>query len=254
MATTPYWDESTVVGNSDAPDILAVGDSWFSYVLNNLLNPVNNFWHGRYAVLAVGGFGETACQLTGGKGGRNVGDIISAYRARIRMILFSGGGNDITGESLQLMLRPNCGGAVDFRDCFRAGQPAQQFADVQHACNQLIALREANGSSAIIIAHDYDYGIPTGKDGLVGRRLKGPLDDHGVPDALRQPLINHLIHGLTETFAGLRLTHPNKFDFVHTAGTLAAQDWGQEAHPTPGGFEKLARQKWRDALNAYLPM
>lgn len=254
MATSPYWNEEWMTINNDTPDILAVGDSWFWYLFSNMLNPINNFWNGRYAVLALGGNGQTADELTSGQNRQDLADNISAYRAGIRLIIFSGGGNDITGGSLRQMLQPDCSAALTVADCFRPGQPNHQFTDVAHACNQVIAIRDANGSKATIVAHDYDYAIPDGNDKLVGPRLKGPLDDCRVPVPLRQPLINSLIDGLGATFNGIRMSNPGKFDFVHTAGTLDSGDWGQEAHPTPKGFEKLASKKWRDVLKNYLPV
>ena len=168
MATSPYWNEEWMSLNNDAPDVLALGDSWFWYPFSNLLNPVNNFWNGRYAVLALGGNGETSDELTSGQNRQNLADNLSAYRARIRLIIFSGGGNDITGDSLRQILRPDCSSAAAVADCFRPGQPDHQFADVVHACNQLIAMRDAHGSNAVIVAHNYDYAIPDGNDKLAG--------------------------------------------------------------------------------------
>jgi len=40
--------------------------------------------------------------------------------------------------------------------------------------------------------------------------------------------------------------------YVRTQGTLGANDWTNELHPTPGGFDKIAN-KFRSALQNKFP-
>ncbi|QKQ27811.1 hypothetical protein [Candidatus Reidiella endopervernicosa] len=42
MAEYPYWNEDELIASDDHPTLLAIGDSWCWYPINNLLNPINN--------------------------------------------------------------------------------------------------------------------------------------------------------------------------------------------------------------------
>ena len=42
MLTQPYWDERLMYKDGEVPHVLAIGDSWFWYSVNNLLSPIFN--------------------------------------------------------------------------------------------------------------------------------------------------------------------------------------------------------------------
>lgn len=81
MINGPIWDELQLDGSS--PTILAIGDSWFWYPLNNLANPLHRILNRsrehtileRFAPLDAAGArqNEWHAQLYRGNGGRLLG-------------------------------------------------------------------------------------------------------------------------------------------------------------------------------------
>lgn len=252
MATGPYWGEDLMIANHEMPDILALGDSWFWYPFNNLLNPVFNIWNGHYVILALGGNGYNATDYVKPPVKKQYADSL-AYWKSIKVILLSGGGNDISGmEDFSALIKPDCSKAKSYRACFRAGQPKQILDTIAAAYRELITLARAKAPHAAIAMHNYDYAIPTGVGFLgFGHWLKDPMDQARVPDAFRQQIVNYLIDGLGARFADLARRNRN-VKWVNTTGVLAANDWANEMHPVPGGYNKIVTQRFAPVLKQYL--
>lgn len=253
MAERPYWDERDMLANYERPEILAIGDSWFWYPFNNLLNPIFNIWNGK-VILALGDNGAEAVEYVGARFQTLITEALEAYADSIRLVLVSGGGNDIAGEDdFDLILKEDCSGAATFAECYEAAQPATIMDTIESACRTLIVQVRRMVPGAAAVLHNYDYAIPTGEGFLgMGNWLRKPMDDAGVKRELQAPLVNDLIDQL-----GLRLARlQGEFDnvrFVNSAGTLAAGEWANELHPKPAGFNKLVRRRWRPILRELLP-
>lgn len=253
MASGPYWNEDVMIANSEMPHILAVGDSWFWYPLNNLLNPVFNLWNGQYVILALGGNGYNSTDYVKPPVRKQFAGCLDAYSRSIKVVLISGGGNDIAGmEDFLSIVRPDCSAAKSYRACFRPGQPKQILDAIARAHRDLIATARAKAPGAVIVTHNYDYAIPSGAGFLgFGHWLKDPMDQARVPDAFRQHIINALIDGLGARLEGFARRYRN-VEWVKTSGTLAPDDWANELHPHPDGFNKIANRRFRPVLAKYL--
>lgn len=254
MADRPYWDERDMVANNERPEILAIGDSWFWYPFNNLLNPIFNIWRGK-VILAIGDNGAEAVEYVGARFQTLIAETLEAYQDSIRMVLVSGGGNDIAGEDdFDLILKEDCSAAATVAECYEAAQPATIMDTIESACRTLIVQVRRVLPDAGIVLHNYDYAIPSGAGFFgMGNWLRKPMDDAGVRRELQAPLVNDLIDQLglrfarlEGEFAGVRL--------VNSAGTLAAGEWANELHPKPAGFNKIVRRCWRPILRGFLPV
>ena len=173
----PYWDEREMINDSQRPEILAIGDSWFWYPFNNLLNPIFNVWGGK-VILALGQNGAEAVDYAGGKFQKIIEDTLNDYKNSIKMVIVSGGGNDFAGlDDFDLILRDNCTGAQSIVDCFEAGQPGALFDTIENAYRNLILRVQRVIPAAFVVTHNYDYAVPTGSGLLgMGNWLKKPMD------------------------------------------------------------------------------
>ena len=251
MARKPYHqsnisDLDEMSRNGEAPDILALGDSWFCYPMNNLLNSIFNLWHSGKIILAFGETGATLKELADAQNNyfREFKSFLQLYSRKIKLVLLSGGGNDLADMTdFPKLLKPDCHTKTTVADCFAPGEPAKFLETIRDRYAFLIdtVIRNAEDRSVLIAAHNYDYAIPTGKGFLgFGHWLKEPLDQCQVPDALRQDLIDILIDGFATQLSDLEQNYPNNFVFIKTAGTLTSPaDWANELHPTPSGFEEI---------------
>lgn len=247
-----YWDESLMQEQGRSPDVLAEGDSWFSYWIpgdGNLMDRFNrDIWKDRYTILCLAYPGDEAIKMVDGASRRVLQETLKAYPT-IRMLLFSGGGNDIAARNLLKVLRPDCSGARNHRACFRNGQPGQRLAEIEQAYRDLIVIRDTARPGAVIVTHNYDYAA-LGKKLLWTAWLEPYLQLARVPRRFRKEIIAEFIDGLAERLA--RLRGPG-FEFVKTSGTLRKADWANELHPNLNGFRKIAR-RFRKPLLKHLPV
>jgi hypothetical protein len=250
------WDEAILSVENVSPTILAVGDSWFWYPFNNLLNPLHRILNihseNQNIILARGYNGAEAKDYLENpirKIFESDLSITTGYGRTIRGVFISGGGNDFAGyEDLKNVIRKNCSGAVLPQDCFQQGQPAALFSQVAGYIEKLAAMVRHNlGDGIPIFIHTYDYAIPTGIGFLgLGQWLKAPLDQCDVPQNLQQAVINHLVDAYKSELDFITATAPN-LRVVDTRGILSKSDWANELHPTINGFNKIA-QGWHDPL------
>lgn len=246
-----YWDESLMQEEARSPDVLAEGDSWFSYWIpgnGNLMDRFNrDIWKDRYTLLCLAYPGDEAIRMVDGHSRWMLQETLKAYPT-IRMLLFSGGGNDIAAKNLLRLLRANCTGARSGRACFRDGQPGRRLDEIGQAYRDLIAIRDATRPQAVIVTHNYDYAA-LGKKLLWTAWLEPYLRLAKVPTRFHVAIVAEFIDGLAERLG--RLQGP-RFEFVKTSGTLTRADWANELHPNLNGFRKIAR-RFREPLLKYLP-
>ncbi|MBI3045903.1 MAG: SGNH/GDSL hydrolase family protein [Betaproteobacteria bacterium] len=246
-----YWDEGLMQDEGRSPDVLAEGDSWFSYWIPGNGNLMDRFdrdvWKDRYTILCLAYPGDEAIKMVDGHSRWVLQETLRGY-STIRVLLFSGGGNDIAADNLLKLLRPDCSGATDYRACFRDGQPGRRLAEIEHAYRDLVAIRDLYRPEAVIVTHNYDYAV-LGKRLLWMAWLDPYLRLAKVPKALREDVVAEFIDGFADMLAGLR--GPG-FEFVKTSGTLKNGDWANELHPNANGFRKIAG-KFRKTLLRRLP-
>lgn len=242
-----FWDHEDMIGRSYGPDILAEGDSWFSYWLpdeGNLLNALDRKLGSRdLGILSLAQTGDQARDMLSGSSREELIEYFRAYPRKIRTIMFSGGGNDITSTRLVEILKPDCSAATDARECFRPGQPDRRLDEIATAYRELILLRDRYCPNAQILAHCYDYAVPDGR-GVLGSMgwLKPPMDFCKVRAdmEIRRKIVATLIDGLALRLGSIA-TSASEFYFVDTRHTLSYPDqWRDELHPTADGHEDLA--------------
>lgn len=272
MATLPFWgSEDVMQAQGLAPDVLAYGDSWFWYPSNNLLIPINALWQGTRTLLAKGKNGAELRELVGGTP-RLWRDFERAVRGypTIRCLLLSAGGNDLAGlQHFAALLKTDCTGATTADDCFDPGDPAQgverqpwrSLREVATNYQQLIDFVRGVRPELPIVLQDYDFAIPTGigfggiKGGLfgLGDWLQQPMIERRVPLALHNDVVRRVMDDFIAVLRALADPVQNRGVFlVETAGTLQPDEWANELHPTPEGFDRLA-QKFAPLLGRLMP-
>lgn len=109
-----YWDESLMQDEHRSPDVLAEGDSWFSYWIPGDGNLINRFdrdiWKDQYVILCIATPGDEAIRMVDGNSRWVLQETLKSY-STIKMLLFSGGGNDIAARHLLGLLQPRCSAA-----------------------------------------------------------------------------------------------------------------------------------------------
>jgi lysophospholipase L1-like esterase len=269
-----YWDAVLMRTDDRYPSILAIGDSWFWYPFpgGSLLNHLGDIVAPReHVILAFGNNGAEAFQYVHGTYAWQIKNALDLYGSSLSAVFISGGGNDFAGlADLRPLLRDNCSGCTSAAECFRdnadKGSLGWLFAKVKDSYIALIdqvigatwqtAILRADGrpSSATgatqIILHNYDYALPTGI-GIFGRPatwLRPAFEAAGVAPTLRDGCMRILIDNFTTMLGEVAGRYAGRVVLVDSRDTLGPADWANELHPTPDGFEKIAR-RWHPVLH-----
>jgi len=252
MINGPVWNEGQLQPG-DAPTVLAIGDSWFWYPRNNLAIPLHRLLNRNktHVMLVRGHNGAKAVEYQHGPIRKQIEwdlDKKLGYGRTLRAVFLSGGGNDFAGrEDMESILKPDCSQISNPEQCFQAGQPAELFQTVHQALLSVVDLVAERIPGIPVFVHGYDYPVPNGQGFLgLGQWLQYPMDEVQIDRDIQQAVVNDLI----DTFAGV-LADPAKqranLHFVDARGTLRPDQWANELHPVPRGFNKLATA-WTTAL------
>ena len=246
MASHPYYDDGLLDEyENGGADIVALGDSWFHYPGSNLLEALNRALSRSFVIAAYGENGASAVDYMKPRHLPFWTGRVQLNAMRMRAFLISGGGNDFAGvRDFSRIIRLDCAAATSVAECWRDGEPDGLFGRVGDAYERIIARARADGFNGPVVVHNYDYAIPTGKGFfLFGKWLKAPMDLAQVPSALRRPLVRELIDRLEIMLKGLD-DPAAQVHCVESSGTLAEDEWANELHPTPEGFDRIVRERW----------
>lgn len=262
---SPYWDCQLMLEDNQKPHILAIGDSWFWFPKNNLLNPIFKHFNSGKCILALGNNGAEAVEYVGKKYRDAIQSTLDAWSGSIEAVLISGGGNDFAGlDDMFRIIRTRCEGFTAVDECFNSAQPGQIFDEVGDAYRQLIDMVLASAPHAKIFLHNYDRAIPTGKGFVgLGNWLKEPMKRARIAPGLHQGIVCRLLFEFTKRLKA-QCARSSQVTFVDSAriggisrpedirgkGTLASTEWGDELHPKPRGFNKIVRMCWAPAFAA----
>lgn len=257
------YTDATQVQEGRFPAILALGDSWFWYPVNNILNEISRVVRADYAnVYSIGKVGARLSEyVNGGTYARSFANQLEPDAAKYySAVCLSGAGNDAV--QWRFALKPNCSAESSVESCID-GQAfdaliAQLTAEYATIILQVKGAYDVLGlARPHIFLHTYDYP-PCNGFGFGGART-GPLGPW-ITNAMnacevvkdrpfREQLAALFIRKLQASLA--QFSDPGgKVHVVCSAGTLdPAYEWANELHPTAGGFTKIVYTAWLPHLD-----
>jgi hypothetical protein len=256
-----FWnDSSRLVDSGETIAVLALGDSWFHYPFNNIITPLYTALE-QPTIYVIGENGARADELCTGSWLANFRRMLVDY-PQIKLVCISAGGNDFAGigDLDDKILAADCSNATAVAACYRPLQPQAVFDAVEQAYRTLIATIGAVRPDVPVLVHNYDYAIPDGRT-LLGLKswLKLPMDNDRVPTpgaplaGLRREIVRDLIDRFTLALDAVESAPaPPRVQLVWSAGTLSNNEWANELHPKPRGFEKLVADCWSGPARAAL--
>jgi lysophospholipase L1-like esterase len=253
----------------DAIKIVAEGDSWFDFKPSWLQNPLKGDLLGQlnrmpeFNIYRVGKAGDTIENMIYGtdydreyspEPSQLERTLEAITRHQPRALLFSGGGNDIVGDELAGYLN-HASSSAGAANLLRLEHVRFVFRTyIAQALRELIRqIRETRPGTPIFL-HGYDYAIPTGK-GVIrippGWTFVGPwLRPAFAAKRISLELATGIVRQLTNEFNEMQIELADSLPDVHhidLRGTLTADDWSDELHPTPTGFGKVA-ERFKSAI------
>ena len=263
---TIYSGEPWLAG--EFPGILAIGDSWFWYPNNNILEAIAA--HPRlkpdYRHMQMLGFnGARLDEYVHGK-------YAAAFQRELRpenlqyysAFMISGAGNDAVDYGLAL--RDDCRNLSTPESCMDEDRFDSFLRGISRDMGSLIhdILWEVAKQNRLvdIFIHGYDYPLPDGRGfgpmaeiTIAGPWLKPAMDRARVDTdpQLRLGICRLLMTGLDRVFRPFH-NPVNRVHYVDSRGTLSSiegdyrDDWANELHPTRKGFDRIVDRKWIPVL------
>jgi hypothetical protein len=244
--------------------LIAEGDSWFDYPLQDVLRLLEDVY--LFDVESVAHKGDCVEDMAHSEGqfeefARRLEKLLRENKVP-RAILISGGGNDIAGDEFAVLLNHAASGLPALNeDVVRGVVDVRLKAAYAHMITGLTRICRSYLPRPIpIVTHGYDFAVPDGRGYLGGWwKLPGPWLEPGFRRKGHQDLaanarvVEQLITRFNQMLASLSL-HPG-FAHVHylnLRGTLKRDStykkfWANELHPTARGFE-LVTKKFADLI------
>jgi len=237
--------------------LVAEGDSWFDYPMNDVLKSLEDDHD--FDVESVAHRGDRIESMAYDDG--QLDDFVrrieklKARGVKVKAVLLSGGGNDIAGEEFGMLLNharsPTPGLNAKVVEGVLQDRILPAYATILAAVTQ--ACEGMMDQKVPILIHGYDHPVPDGRGFLGGwGPLPGPWLAPGFETKrydLLQPrvkMMKDLIDQFNEMVKGIAGMAPfAHVRYVDLRGSLSngadyKRWWGNELHPTGRGFEMVA--------------
>jgi len=252
------------------PTVLAIGDSWFWYPQNNLLEALARHPKLKDGYQHMVCLGENGAYLADyvdvpgrpGPFGRRLKQLLQPDPMQyITVFLVSGAGNDSVEYGLGL--KEDCSAASTPQDCMSeeglhalVGDVAKSMSLLLH---EVLWAFDAQGRAPIVLLHGYDYAVPDGRPFTLAAFSRGPwlasaMDACSVPPdlELRKGIVRILIDRINGALANYARPGSGIY-FVNSVNALDSgpayrNDWANELHPTRSGFNRIVDTKWIPVL------
>lgn len=224
-----------------APDgtFVAEGDSWFR--LPHFVYPptLADVLAETYPIENLAHWGdELDTMYNSGKG-----QYVPALKTgRLKFLLFSGGGNDILGDTFEACLNLFDVGHARPQDAAYYLTPFfhDKLAEVQEIYEAILDQIARFSPATILVVHGYDYAIPRGNGAFLGVHMQNRGLYPTYREALCRAIVKLMIDLFNERLAYLSSHHPN-LRHVDLRGTVRETEWFDgEIHPNAAAARRLA--------------
>ncbi len=252
--------EDRVEDHPKMVQVLAEGDSWFAIRdVKNILRQLKK----RYDlnILSLAKSGDEAIEMMTWDQKQKIHDLLEDPENEydFKLLLFSGGGNDVVGPEMWHLLKEYDAGTMTAPEqCINKKMWNIKKTQIQMTYLELIEIRNNLKPDLDIVAHTYDQAIPNGKAHKFlffkfGPWMRPSMKKRNIPKKLHQGIVDILLGDMRRMLFDIQKNDPH-FHVVDTWGTLQRdQDlWTDELHPTNAGFKKIVTEAWKPILEGVL--
>jgi hypothetical protein len=238
--------------------LIAEGDSWFHYPFHDVLKELKDLG---YRIESAAHWGDNVENMAfdPSQNADLAEEFYEVSKKGIvpRAILLSGGGNDMAGDELGVLLNHSLSGLAELNAKVVDGVLADR---VLHAFAHLIGFvtelsRNCFGTEVRILVHGYGYAVPDGRGHWGGGPFfPGPWLEPGFRKKGYDRMADRIrvMADLIDRFNGLLAALPTQPGFAHVRyvnlrpvlpNTGNYQKWwANELHPTEAGFQAVAQK------------
>lgn len=244
--------------------LVAEGDSWFDYPMQDVLQVLEDDY--LYDVESVAHKGDCVEDMAYSAGqfeelARRLEKLLGNGKVP-RAILLSGGGNDIAGDEFAILLNHAASSLPPLNESIVSGVVDIRLKDAYVSILSGLTTITKNylGRPLPIVVHGYDHPVPDGRGFMGGWwALPGPWLKPGFAKKghLDQTANTKLVAGLIDRFNTMlqsvtslpTFAHVHYLDLRQTLRNDASykKDWANELHPSKSGFD-LVTKKFADVI------
>lgn len=243
----------------DRVGILSEGDSWFAYprkylfagpnanIIDFLCSTIKNTDTAN--LLRMSSNGDEATNMMSDKQRHSLCKILKDRNDHIKLILFSGGGNDLVGRwDMERFLKHYQPG-YSATDCIHLDRFERKIERVILSYKELCDIRDEYCPKAHIVTHTYDQATPSPRGasflwGTIKTKewIYRYMMEKGINNTqLQNDIVNFMLTSLQQKLKDMQ-NYSGNFHVVDTYGTLRPghdDDWENEIHPTSSGFKEI---------------
>ena len=250
--------------------LVALGDSWFDYPFNDIIDLLEDDYG--YTIESCAHAGDRVEAMAYSQGGQleklaRSFEKVVAQGAVPKAVLVSGGGDDIAGEQFGMLLNSANSQIGGWNDEVVDGVINQRIAAAYRTMLDAIGglSQHYAGATLPVLIHGYDYAVPDGRGFLGGWwLLPGPWLQPGFTEKQFDDLAHNtgMVQGIIDRFNNMLSDLVRESTYAHVRyidlrGTLTNQLqgrayqkwWANELHPEEKGF-KAVTARFAQALAA----
>lgn len=233
--------------------LVAEGDSWFDFLPGTDLIDCLESQEG-YRIDSFARAGDTLENMIFGSRVDGSGVAVDPPINRVleqvaairpRVLLFSGGGNDVAGDEFATYLNHADSGLPVLREHVAD----QMIGTFGRYLERLLDKVAAHSPRTRVLTHGYGHALPSGRGaGIFGIAFAGPwllpaLLQKGVRDGgLRREVVRQMIDRYNTMLQGLEARRPDRLLYVDLRGEIADEDWRDELHLKNSAYRRCARR------------
>lgn len=246
--------------------IYAEGDSWFDYLGSDILTEVYDQATIKPVILKRSSAGDEAGQmLSGDQRHQLVRDLSTLkqhdmnehrFNAAPDVILFSAGGNDIVGMfDFPLFIRKAPDGSP-ISDFINSAHLELRLLQIALSYIEMGYMRDRYFPRAPIVTHQYGRVIPSTRGleildiKVMKSWMKPYMDTLQIAFDDQQKIVDYILGRHVEQVGQLQqgtyqlngqAVRIGNLHIAPTHGVVNGDEWANEIHPTPAGFEKVGK-------------
>lgn len=208
--------------------VVSEGDSWFQHPL--VEDTIDHLFN-HFAIYSLGAAGDELSNIF------NENEYVPALETQdAKVLLLSGGGNDLMGGRFGSYLNKHTAGTDPKR--FLNDEFFSKVRDMMNIYRAIFTSMKQQMPQVTIFTHGYDYVVPgTAKK---GKWLGKPMQRKGIREqADKEAVIRVVIDEFNDKMESLAHEFDN-VEFVDMRGTVRQTQWHDEIHPDALGFQQVA--------------
>lgn len=236
-----YWrnrDYSHIIKEfPNRPKLLSEGDSWFQHpTIADIIDHVGKF----YPVHCLAQAGDT---IRSWARAGNIFEALAEHQPAV--LLLSGGGNDILGESMVKFLADKYDDAPEgekferfFSDVF-----LPELDAIANEYRTIFSYLQANYPQLQVLVHGYDYPRPLPSDSTKTSWLGKYLTEKKIlREKDRTAAIHYMMDQFNERLSEVAAEFSEQVHYINVRGVARDDQWSDEIHPNADGFQDISQR------------